>query len=416
MKLAPQAYLFLANAAASFAFVVPVRQWRPRTAVGARKTLPGLEEIDRRAALNTGAAAIGSIFVAPLVTFPSSAAAMSNPDPKKVFQPAAGSLSGVNIVITGANTGLGLESAVRLTKAGATVIVTARSDAKVDKCVQDVKTAASEGSTVPRVFGAKLDLADLTSVKSFPSRLNTVFKEGGIPPHVDVLLNNAGVMAIPERLETHDGFERTVGVNHFGHFALTSVLAPLLRAAPSGFRVVTVASEAHRFVTPANVADALANNLEPSPSYSAWGAYGLSKAANVLFTEELQRRILLDPDLHGSAVALHPGAVQTDLARYIVGGVDAADVRLSETAVPPTPGSLKKKILDAVILPIDVGANTQVWLAAALDVGGNRAAQPSGLYFDAMRPSSPNAAASDPELARRLWEVSELVTGTKLLD
>ena len=140
-----------------------------------------------------------------------------------IYTPPAGSLTGTTVLITGANTGLGLESAKRLAVAGATLIVTARSKAKADGAVKDV-LAAVPGS---RVTGVDLDLANLASVKGFPERLTAA--AGDVP--IDVLLNNAGVMAIPERVPTLDGFEKTIGVNHLGHYALVGVLLPLLKKA-----------------------------------------------------------------------------------------------------------------------------------------------------------------------------------------
>ena len=228
-----------------------------------------------------------------------------------MYSPARGSLAGKTILITGANTGLGLESALRLRRAGANVIVTARSGSKVAQTVSKLESDSSEAG---KVVGVELDLADLSSVKSFPGRLAAATSK---TQAIDVLINNAGVMAIPERLATADGFERTVGVNHLGHFALTAQLLPFLERAPGGFRVVTVSSEAHKFATTKQVSAALDSGVLEEAKYSAWGAYGLSKAANVLFTKELQQR-LAAKGIKGSAVALHPGAVQTDLARYIM--------------------------------------------------------------------------------------------------
>jgi NAD(P)-dependent dehydrogenase (short-subunit alcohol dehydrogenase family) len=334
-----------------------------------------------------------------------------------IYVPAAGSMAGKTVLITGANTGLGLESALRLRRAGATVVVTARSDAKVAQTVAKLEAdpAAAAAGAGGKVVGVELDLADLASVKGFPDRLAAATSK---TQAVDVLLNNAGVMAIPERLATADGFERTVGVNHLGHFALTGALLPFLERAPNGFRVVTVSSDAHRFATKKQVAGALeAGTLEEVGKYSAWGAYGLSKATNVLFTEELQQRIEAK-GLKGSAVALHPGAVQTDLPRYIIGGAGAGDVRMSETAPPPTGlgKAFKEGLLDKVVLPIERGANTQVFLSSGGDSGGDLAAKPKALYFDdSMTPAKPNDAASDPALAQKLWDVSEKLTGVKFL-
>merc|ERR1719163_2517140 len=114
------------------------------------------------------------------------------------------------------------------------------------------------------------------------------------------------VMAVPERLSTADGFEKTVGINHLGHFALVGALMPYLQRAKSGFRIINVSSDAHRFVDKKSLASALQSRLDP-PEYTAggWGAYGLSKAANMLFTVELERR-LREGGLQGSAVTMHP--------------------------------------------------------------------------------------------------------------
>lgn len=342
----------------------------------------------------------GAVALTPL---PRAAEAAEAP----VFQPPAGSLAGTTILITGANTGLGLESAKRVAAAGASVIVTARSQAKADGAARDVAKAVPGA----RATGLELDLASLASVKAFPTKLSAAL--GDAP--IDVLLNNAGVMAIPERLETSDGFEKTIGVNHLGHFALVAALIPLLKKAKSGFRIINVSSDAHRFVTPDSMQEALQANLDPSYAAGGWGNYGLSKAANVLFTLELQKRIDA-AGLKGSAVALHPGLVQTDLSRYIVGGVDAGDTRLSETTPPPSGWGkvFKEALLDKVVLPVAKGANTQVFLAAAADTGGDRT-KAGGLYFDdQMRAVKANEAATDPALAKKLWQLSETLTGAKI--
>jgi len=360
--------------------------------------------------------------------------------PPPVYSPAPGSLAGRVVLITGANTGLGLESAKRLYASGATVVVTARTQAKADAAVDAVKLFAAVGAgaspslsspvSLPnKVVGVELDLANLESVKALPTRLTAALGKSSSSsapqalPFVDVLLNNAGVMAIPERLDTSDGFERTVGVNHLGHFALFGALLPFLERAPHGFRVVTVSSEAHRFVTPQGMADALDARLDPTTlskyKYNPWGAYGVSKAANVLFTVELDRRLKEKASangfLGGSAVTLHPGAVQTDLPRYIVGGKSAGDTRMSETAAS-APNGFLKKALDSVVLTVEKGANTQVYLSAAADLEPNDplGKTPAALYFDNMKPGRPNKAATDPELAKRLWDLSEELTGVKI--
>lgn len=314
------------------------------------------------------------------------------------------------MLITGANTGLGLESAKRLAAGGATLVLTARSQAKADGAVAAV--LASSGADKSRVFGLPCDLADLASIKALPARLEAKL---GPEPKLSVLLNNAGIMAVPSRLSTADGFERTVGVNHLGHFALLAALLPSLRRSPS-FRVVTVSSAAHTFASKDNIRDSLDASLDPA-EYSQWGSYGVSKACNVLFSLELQRR-LDEAGLGGraSAVALHPGLVNTDLPRYVIGGVDAGDMRpVSEKAEekPTGLGALVQGAVNTVVLPVDRGANTQVYLASGADSGGDLGARPAGIYFDKMESVKASGAATDPELARRLWDLSERLTGVK---
>jgi len=317
-------------------------------------------------------------------------------------------MAGTTIFITGANTGLGLESAKRLATAGANIIVAARSKAKADAAVAEVALASGGAG---KVVGIELDLADLSSVKTLPARLEATV---GSAPVIDVLMNNAGVMAVPERASTRDGFEKTVGINHLGHFALVAGLLPSLERASNGFRVITVSSDAHRFVDKKAMAEAIDAKLD-LPTYAAggWGAYGVSKAANVLFTVELERRLEM-AGLKGTAVTLHPGVVQTDLARYIVGGMSAEDAHPTQEAAAPTGVGkfFKANLLDKVVLPVERGANTQVYLASAADTGGDRTRR-GGLYFDAMKAVAPTDAASDGELARRLWDLSEALTGTK---
>lgn len=355
--------------------------------------------------LTRRSALLGASSAAAAATMPTTAFAAAS----DVFFPAANSLNGTTIFITGANTGLGLESAKRLAAAGATIVVAARTKAKVDAAVKEITESSTEGSAV----GVQLDLADLSSIKSLPARLKAAL--GTEMPTIDVLMNNAGVMAVPERVGTVDGFEKTVGINHLGHFALTAVLLPALQRAKAGFRIINLSSDAHRFVNRDAFAASLDEKLDPK-EYAAngWGAYGVSKAANVLFTQELQER-LQRAGVRGSAVSLHPGGVKTDLTRYVIGGVEADDQHPTQDLAPPSgPGALLKNIIiDRLSLPVDEGANTQVYLAAAADTGGDRT-KAGGLYFDRMKAVQPADAASDSALAKRLWQVSEELTGAKI--
>ena len=214
-------------------------------------------------------------------------------------------LDGRLTVVTGANSGLGLEATALLARRGATVVMACRSTERGEAGRSAVLERVPEAADRLRVRA--LDLADLSSVTAFADRL------AGETDRVDVLLNNAGVMAVPRRT-TADGFELQLGTNHLGHFALTAHLWPLLVAAGrlaeasrgGDARVVTVSSDAHRFGRLDR------ENLLWEKRYQRWRAYGLSKLANLLFTVELDRR------LHGTAlpvraVAVHPGISGTDL-------------------------------------------------------------------------------------------------------
>lgn len=327
------------------------------------------------------------------LALPSSAFAVVDDD--GVYRPARESLSGRRVLITGANTGLGLETASRLASAGASVIGTARTSEKARGLEDAVRSLVPDA----QIRGVVLDLASLNSIKSFTKRAQ-------LDDGLDVLVNNAGVMALPEERYTEDGFERQIGINFLGHFALTALLLPFLRKRPS-FRVVNVSSSANYGATSDAVETSLAAKL--NPPYSQWGNYCLSKLFNILFSVELQRRFDA-ASLAASSVSLHPGAVATDLGRYLIGGSDATS---TASAIGDSPlVLLAAKALSFFVLSVDKGANTQVYLAANADTGGLDFAQNGGLYFDSMRPSEPNKLAGDPVLARRLWSIAAELTDT----
>ena len=207
-------------------------------------------------------------------------------------------LDGKTVIITGANTGIGLETAVDLAKRNARVILACRSVERGEKAAVEVRTRSGNDNVV---FG-QLDLASLDSVRKFSDK---ILEE---EPRIDVLINNAGVMAIPERTLTQDGFEMQFGVNHLGHFLLTNLLLDRIKEAPSA-RIVNVSSGAHK------IGGIDFDNLNSELSYSPWTAYGTSKLANILFSRSLMKR------LEGSNVtvnALHPGVIAaTGLSRYM---------------------------------------------------------------------------------------------------
>jgi len=369
----------------------------------------GLPRLSRRAALAGAAVLGGGALLQPW------RGAGDGPDPSKPFVLPAHSLDGRTIVITGANTGLGFESARRLAAAGAHVVITARSYDKGAEAISRLRALVGEDAQLKSVA---LDLADLRSVRSFPSRLDAALGAGAA---VDVLMNNAGVMAIPERRTTADGFERQLGVNHLGHFALVAAMLPYLRRAPAGFRVINVASAAHEFVSGEQFSAALDARLDP-PAYSAWGNYGLSKAANILFSNELQRRLEAS-GVRGTAVSLHPGVVDTDLGRFIgaksaSGGVAAVEAGVPMDTLYASMDERLKAVLTRVkttlLKPVELGANTQVFLAAAADNDRRDLAANGGGYYEKMQLAKPKAFTDDQRLAARLWDLSEQLADVKI--
>ena len=286
-------------------------------------------------------------------------------------------LTGQVAVITGASGGIGLETARALASAGAHVVLGNRPSAKSDAAVAELRAGAGEAAA--EVYA--LDLTSLARVRAFAGAVLARH------PRIDLLINNAGVMATPfER--TADGFELQFGTNHVSHFVLTDLLLPALLAAPAP-RVVNVTSNAH-FISEIHWDDP---NYHERP-YSAWEAYGQSKTANVLFTVELQRR-------HGPsglrAFAVHPGLVGTDLMRYL-GDDDLSrlDKRVSEDGV------LKKTA--------EQGAATSVWAATATEL-----ADQGGAYLEDCHVSEQCAPhACDPESAARLWTLTEELVGEEV--
>lgn len=282
-------------------------------------------------------------------------------------------MSGKTVVITGGNSGIGKEAAVALASMGAHVVITARSAAKGEAALADVRSRAGSGS----VELASLDLASFKSIHACAADLLSRL------PRIDVLLDNAGIVST-RRQETQDGFELTFGVNHLGHFLLTTLLLDRIReSAPA--RIITVASGAHRSVRRGLDFD----DLQSTRRYGAMNAYARSKLANILFSNELARR------LAGTGVssnALHPGFVASNFAREGDAG------RLGEVATT---------LLRPFAITPEKGARTSVYLASSPEVEGV-----TGRYFFKCRPTRTTAAADDESAALRLWEESEkLVAG-----
>lgn len=315
------------------------------------------------------------------------------------FDVPPGALSGRTVLVTGASAGLGKETAARLASGGATVYMASRNhqrgQAALDEVVQRAGRAAAE-----RVHLLDLDLADLASVRAAASAFRQRERS------LDVLVNNAGVMAIPERQLTADGFEKQLGVNHLGHFALTALLLPALEQSRGG-RVVCVSSSAHLLAKPE---DALPPLSEPA-AYSAWGAYAQSKLANVLFASELDRQFKAAA-LPLTALSLHPGVVRTDLARYVIDGrSEPMDAGAFATLAPPQRAVLG--LVAKFTKSVEEGAATQVFLAAGADSSddGWGYGENGGTYWSDVHPARESGAAQRLDLARALWAESERLTG-----
>ncbi|MEU5879308.1 oxidoreductase [Spirillospora sp. NPDC047279] len=285
-------------------------------------------------------------------------------------------LSGRRAIVTGANSGIGFHTALELARHGASVVLACRSMERGQRAHDQIMTEVPAGE----VAVAPLDLADLASVRSFAEA------QGTAP--LDVLVNNAGVMALPHRT-TADGFEMQFGTNHLGHFALTGLLLPALLAA-SAPRVVTVTS-GFAFAGRLRFDD-----LQWEKRYRKWGAYAQSKFANLVYAKELDRRV---PDL--LSVAAHPGFAATNLQGA---GPKMAGKRLEEKAAA---------FGNAVVAQSAAGgALPSLYAATAPGVEGGACYGPRlAQWRGAPTEVFVNPAAGKTELGRRLWEVSEDLTG-----
>ncbi len=290
-------------------------------------------------------------------------------------------LAGTTVVITGANSGIGLAAAEQLATHGAAVTLAVRDRVRGEAAAQRIEPLATG-----QVEVAQLDLADLASVRDFAKSWSDRHPDG-----LDVLVNNAGVMAIPRR-QTVDGFEMQLGTNHLGHFALTGLLADSLN--PDA-RVVTVSSGAHRFGR-LNFED-----LQSERGYQKWRAYGQSKLANILFCLELHRRAT-QAGVPVRSIGVHPGYAATNLQRV---GPEMSGDRISGFVV-----GLANRFLAQ-------SAEAGAWptLMAATDPGvpGGSFLGPTQWRGQRGAPGyeTPSDAARDPEAARRLWEESSRLTG-----
>ncbi len=284
-------------------------------------------------------------------------------------------MSGKVVIVTGANSGIGYETARALARKGASVVMACRNLEKANAAASEI--ALGDPDAVLDII--QLDLADLDSVRSFADTFKSRYA------HLDLLINNAGVM-VPPFTRTADGFELQFGANHLGHFALTGLLLERLLETPQA-RIINVSSGAHRMGSGTIDFD----NLNAEKGYSASAAYAQSKLANLLFTLELNRRLkALGSDV--IAASAHPGWTVTGLQRGFMHTISRIFGQQPEIGAMPT-------------------------LLAATDPGVQRDDYYGPDGFMEMRgypiKVGSSAAANDPELARRLWDVSEELTGIR---
>ena len=296
--------------------------------------------------------------------------------------------SGRTVLITGANSGLGLASAEALARRGATVLMACRNPGRADAARERVAAVA----TGPAPTTVSLDLADLGSVRKAAAEVD------GSVERLDVLMNNAGVMAVP-LARTADGFEMQFGTNHLGHFALTGLLLPALQRATAP-RVVSTSSNMHR----------QGRNRWDDPNfeharYRKWAAYGQTKLANLLFMRELALRAAgAGSDLVSAAA--HPGYAST---------------HLQGTSAASSGGWLGKRVMGALMgagnalagQPAEAGALPQLYAATADGVASGDYYGPDGPFEmrGAPKKVGMSGAARDPEAPATLWELSEALTG-----
>jgi NAD(P)-dependent dehydrogenase (short-subunit alcohol dehydrogenase family) len=286
-------------------------------------------------------------------------------------------------IVTGANSGIGYQAARYLSRAGATVILACRNREKGEAARAKIVTSQPSARVEVRI----LDVADLDSVRRFAADFL------GEDKPLDLLINNAGVMAIPERRTTPQGFEMQFGTNHLGHFALTGLLLPALLRQPKS-RVVTVASIAHKG------GKLKFDDLQAERSYDPRGAYQQSKLANLVFGLEFDRRLRAHSANTASVIA-HPGVAVTNIVSNGMGT------------------GLKGRIVNA-LLPFvaqsdDRGAWPLLYAATSPDAHGGGYYGPDGIAEIKGTPTEvrPKPHALDPAAGKRLWEVSEALTGVR---
>jgi len=297
-----------------------------------------------------------------------------------------GSQAGKTALVTGANSGIGFQAAAELAAHGAHVLLAVRTPVKGEEAAARIR-AASPAASVEVVT---LDVASLASVRSFAESF--LASDRGL----DLLINNAGVMALAKRELTVDGFERQFATNHLGHFALTGLLLPALEKATAA-RVVTVASLAHR-----NGKFEL-DNLQGEKKYVPWDVYGMTKLANVLFASELERRARKS-GLTLRSLAVHPGVARTQIFQN---GPGMGDIK----------GIITRLFAPLLTQDDARGALPTLYAATNPAALGGQYIGPDGMGELKGWPKvvEPRENGKDPVAAKQLWEASEKLTGVSYL-
>lgn len=278
-------------------------------------------------------------------------------------------MDGKTVIVTGANSGMGLATTIELAKLGAKVIMACRSEERGRQALEQARAASGS----PAIELMLCDLGSLASIRTFAQAYKEQYGR------LDVLVNNAGVVSLT-RATTKDGFESMIGVNHLGHFLLTHELLDLLEAAPQG-RIVNVSSGAHK------VGHIHFNDPFLTKGYNVAKGYAQSKLANILFTKELAKR------LAGTRVtvnSVHPGAVGTNIGVDRTTGFGKSVLRMLK---PFFRTPLK-------------GADTAIYLASSEEVGTS-----TGLYYIDRKPAQISKRAADSELAAKFWTWSQQQVG-----
>ncbi|CEP11684.1 hypothetical protein [Parasitella parasitica] len=299
-------------------------------------------------------------------------------------------LTGKVALVTGSNSGIGLETARVLALAGAKVIIPCRTLEKAHTAIKTIKRIIPQAELIP----LQLDLSDLSSIKSFAN----AFLELNLP--LDLLVNNAGVMGGP-KFFTKDGFEMQFGVNHMGHFYLTQLLKNKLKESAPGSRVVCLSSSAnYHFLTKEGLDF---SNLNSERYYTPMKSYGQAKLANILFAKELQRQFSAE-GVDIAVTSVHPGAVESNLGRHL-------DLFSAWDFIRCTRGllTLLKEIVGFKY--VNVGASTTIFCCVSPDI------KKGEFYADnAINRSVLNEQSENKEMAKQLWDISERLLVDKLLE